>query len=153
MCVCVCVFISKGEKRKHLVLGAGRKPVFMEHGEEARRAFRPWQCDKLHINWAKRKFTRQFSVKMSHHLNVKIGATKMGFPGGTSGKEPTHQCRRLKDTGLTPGLGRSLGGGHGNPLQYSCLEYPMGRGAWWATVHGVTKSQTKPKRISTHTYH
>ena len=45
-----------------------------------------------------------------------------------------------RDTGLIPGLGRSLGRGNGNPLQYSCLGKPMDRGAWWATVHGVTKS-------------
>ena len=44
------------------------------------------------------------------------------------------------DTGWIPGLGRSLGGGHGNPIQYSCLENPMDRGAWWATVHGVAKN-------------
>ena len=44
---------------------------------------------------------------------------------------------------MTPGLGRSPGEGHGNPLQYSCLENPMDRGACWATVHGVTKSQTR----------
>ena len=43
--------------------------------------------------------------------------------------------------GLIPGLGRFNGGGHGNPLQYSCLENPMDRGAWWATDDGVTKSQ------------
>ena len=43
----------------------------------------------------------------------------------------------------------SLGGGHGNPLQYSCLENPMDRGAWRATVHGVTKSRTRLKRLST----
>ena len=47
-----------------------------------------------------------------------------------------------RDSGSIPGLGRSPGGGHGNPLQYSCLENPMDRGAWWATVHRVTKSQT-----------
>ena len=46
------------------------------------------------------------------------------------------------DVGLTPGLGRSPGGGNGNPLQYSCLENPVDTGAWWATVHGVTKNQT-----------
>ena len=40
------------------------------------------------------------------------------------------------DVGSIPGSGRSLGGRHGNPLQYSCLENPMDRGAWWATVHG-----------------
>ena len=46
------------------------------------------------------------------------------------------------DPGSIPGLGRSPGEGNGNPLQYSCLENPMDRGAWWATVHGVAKSQT-----------
>ena len=45
----------------------------------------------------------------------------------------------LRDLGAIPVWGRSPGGGHGNPLQYSCLENPMDRGAWWATVHGVTK--------------
>ena len=43
------------------------------------------------------------------------------------------------DTGSIPGSGRSPGGGNGNPLQYSCLEDPLDRGAWWATVHGITK--------------
>ena len=47
-----------------------------------------------------------------------------------------------RDAGLIPGLGRFPGGGPGNPLQYSCLENPMDRGAWWATVHGVAWSQT-----------
>ena len=45
------------------------------------------------------------------------------------------------DLGSTPGSGRSPGGGHGNPLQYSCLDNPMDRGAWWAIVHRVTQSQ------------
>ena len=45
-------------------------------------------------------------------------------------------------TGSNPRSGRSPGGGHGNPLQYSCLENPMDRGAWWATVHGDVESQT-----------
>ena len=47
-----------------------------------------------------------------------------------------------RDAGLIPGLGRSPGGGNGNPLQYSCLEISMDRGAWWAIVHGVAKSRT-----------
>ena len=54
----------------------------------------------------------------------------------------------LRDTGSTLGLGRSLGGGHGNPLHYSCLENPIGRGAWWATVHRIAKSWTRQKRLS-----
>ena len=48
----------------------------------------------------------------------------------------------IRNTGSVPRLGRSPGGGHGNPLSYSCLENPMDRGAWQATVHEVTKSQT-----------
>ena len=48
-------------------------------------------------------------------------------------------ARDTRDTCLIPGLGRSPGGGHGNPLQYSCQENPMDRGAWWATVHRVAE--------------
>ena len=63
----------------------------------------------------------------------------MSFPGSSTGKESA--CN-TGDLNLFPGLGRSSGGGHGNPLQRSFLENPMDRGAWWATVHGVTKSWT-----------
>ena len=51
----------------------------------------------------------------------------------------------IREKGSIPGWGRSLGGGHGNPLQNSCLENPMNRGAWQAAVHEVTKSQTGPE--------
>ena len=54
----------------------------------------------------------------------------------------------LRDSGLIPGSGRSPGGGNGNPLQYSCLENPMDRGAWQAIVHGVAKNQTWLKQLS-----
>ena len=66
------------------------------------------------------------------------------FPDGTSGKEPACQCRSCKDAGSIPELGRSPGGEHGDLLQYSCLENSMGRGAWWAIVHGDTNSWTQP---------
>ena len=56
-----------------------------------------------------------------------------------------------KDAGLIPGSRRFPGGGHGNPLQYSCLEHSMDRVAWWATVHRVSKSQSRLKQLSTHT--
>ena len=56
----------------------------------------------------------------------------------------------LRDVGLLSGLGRSPGGGHGNPLQYSRLENPMDKGAWQATVHVVTKSHTRPKQLGMH---
>ena len=58
-------------------------------------------------------------------------------------KNPPANAGDVRDMGLIPELGRSPGGGHGNPLHYSCLENPMDRGAWWATVHRVTKSRTK----------
>ena len=61
----------------------------------------------------------------------------MGFPGGADGKE--FACI-MGDLCLVPGLERSPGVGHGNPLQYSCLENPRGRGAWWARVHEVPES-------------
>ena len=64
----------------------------------------------------------------------------LGFPGGSDSKESA--CN-AGDLGSVPGLGRSPGEGNGYPLQYSCLENPMDRGAWRATVHGVTKSQTR----------
>ena len=76
----------------------------------------------------------------------------MGFPGGANGKEPACQCRRRRDAGSIPGLGRSPGGEHGNPFQYSCLENPMDRGAWVDTVHRVTQSWTLLKRLSMHAY-
>ena len=64
----------------------------------------------------------------------------MDFPVGSSGKESACNAGYTGDLGSIPGLRRSPGGGHGNPLQYSCLEDPMDGGAWWAKVHGVTKS-------------
>ena len=61
------------------------------------------------------------------------------FPGGTVVKNLPANAGDTEDLSLVPGLGRSSGGGTSNPLQYSCWENPMDRGAWWATVHGVTK--------------
>ena len=65
---------------------------------------------------------------------------KTGLPCSSNGKE--FSCN-AGDQGSIPGLGRSSGEGNGNPLQYSCLENPMDRGDWQATVHGVAKSQTQ----------
>ena len=64
----------------------------------------------------------------------------MGFPGGSVVKNQPGNAGDIRDMGSIPGSGRSPGGGHGNPLQYACLENPMDRGAWTATVHGVAKS-------------
>ena len=65
--------------------------------------------------------------------------TTEGFPGGSNGKESAYNAR---DPGSIPGSRRSPGEGNGNPLQYSCLENSMDRGAWQATVHGIAESDT-----------
>ena len=67
------------------------------------------------------------------------------FLGSSDGKEST--CN-LEEPDSIPGSGRSPGGGPGNPLQYSCMENPMDRGAWWPTVHRVTQSRTGLNRLS-----
>ena len=63
-------------------------------------------------------------------------------------KNPPAKAGDIRDTGSIPGSGRSPGRGHGNPLHYSFMENPMDRGAWWATVHRVSKSWTKLKPLS-----
>ena len=73
----------------------------------------------------------------------------LGFSDGSGGKESA--CN-AGDLGSIPGLGRSPGEGNGNPLQYSCLENPMDREAWWATVQGVAKSRTRLSDL-TFTFH
>ena len=81
---------------------------------------------------------------MTTHYNTKAlpEAKDVGFPDGASQMASAGDS---KDLGSIPGLGRSPGGGHGNPLQYSCLENPVDRGSWWATVHRATKSWTQLK--------
>ena len=66
-------------------------------------------------------------------------------------KNPPANAGDIKDAGLIPGLGRCPGGGHGNPLLYSCLENSMDRGAWGPIVHGVAQSWTRLKRLNMHT--
>ena len=73
-------------------------------------------------------------------LRLNLASSEKGFPGGSDAKESNCNGGNL---GLIPGLGRSPGGGHGNPLQYACLENPTDRGAWPATIHRVAKLQTQ----------
>ena len=77
-------------------------------------------------------------MKHNYHTQ-RILKGLMGFPGGSDGKESA--CN-AGDLGLIPGLGRFPGERNGYPFQYSCLENPMDRGAWWVAVYGVAKSWT-----------
>ena len=67
-------------------------------------------------------------------------------------KNPSVNAEDIRDMGLIPVSGRSLGEGHGNPLQYSCLENPMDRAVFWDTVHRVSKSRTWLKQLNIHAY-
>ena len=74
--------------------------------------------------------------------------TLWAFPSGSVGKESACNAGEARDMGLISGSGRSPGEGHSNPLQCSCLENPLDRGAWLVAVHGVAKSQTQLKQLS-----
>ena len=76
------------------------------------------------------------------YVQQKVTILIQGFPGRAMVNNLPANAGEARDSGSIPGLGRSPGEGDGNPLQYSCLENPMDRGAWWATVHGVAKNQT-----------
>ena len=72
-------------------------------------------------------------------MRLNMGKGFMGFPGGSVVKNLPAKAGNAGDVGLISGSGRSPGGGNGHPIQYSCLGNIMVRGAWWATVHRVTK--------------
>ena len=77
--------------------------------------------------------------------------SSMLLPWWLSSREYSYQCRRHRRCKFNPWVRRSLGVGNGNPLQYSFLEYPMDRRAWWATVHNGHKELATTKRLSMHT--
>ena len=85
-------------------------------------------------------------TRRSYFFFARVGGVGH-FPGGSAGETSAYNAR---DIGWISALGRCSGGGHGNPPQYSCLENPMDRGAWQATVHGVAKSRTQLKGRSMH---
>ena len=84
--------------------------------------------------------TKSAQIQNELHLYTNLGLQVLGFPGGSDSKE--FACN-MGDPSSIFGSGRSPGEGHDNPLRYSCLENPMDRGAWLATVHRITMSQTR----------
>ena len=103
----------------------------------------PWAKDDGHFSTK----IDTSSSKLSSIFIYEVNKEDKGFPGGSDGKESA--CN-AGDLGSVPGLGRSPGGGHGNPLQYSCLENPMDGGVRWATIHGVAESDTTEMTCHTH---
>ena len=88
-----------------------------------------------------------FLKTINHKRNTRVYFLYPGFPGGSDSRDSA--CN-AGDLGSIPGSWRCPGGGHGNPLQSSCLENPMDRGVWWVAVHRVAKSQSWLKWLSTH---
>ena len=86
--------------------------------------------------------TKWLKLSLYHHF--------VSFSHGPSGKEPPANARNIRYSGLIPGLGKIPWRKAWQPLQYSCLENPMDRGVWQATVHGVAKSLTQLKQLSMH---
>ena len=84
--------------------------------------------------------TITYNITVIHFTYISLHG---GFPGASVVKNPPANTGAVEDEDFIPGLGRSLGRGNGNLLHYSCLHNPMDREAWWATVYGVTKSQTQ----------
>ena len=122
-----------------LILGLGRFPgkgyPLQYSGLENSVDYSAWGCKESDsTEW------------LSLHFTIVL----QGFPAGSVGKEFTFNALDAGDMGSIPGSGRSPGEGHGNPLQYSCQENPMDRGAWLTTDHGVTKSWTWLKRLNMH---
>ena len=97
-------------------------------------------CDPMEAVMLPFTFFLLLSSKNKHSAS-RVSLVVMNLPAN---------ARDVIDAGSILGSGTSPGGGHGNPLQYSCLENSMDRGAWWATVHGVTKSQIQLKRLTMH---
>ena len=106
------------------------------HGQRSLAGYSPWGRQESDT-------TEHTHTDIDTHVTLKnlffflVSAPRvLGFPHSSVGKESV--CNAGEPASI-PGSGRSPGEGNGNPLQYSCLEIPMGRGTWWATVHGVTR--------------
>ena len=116
-------------------------PVFLpgkSHGQRSLAGYRPWACKESDM-------TEWLNNNYSSLLLLII----LLLPWGLSSQEFACNAGAAGDLDSIPGSGRSPGGGHGYPLQYSCLENPMNRGAWQAIVHRVAKSQTWLKQLNT----
>ena len=98
-------------------------------------------------HWAPVVQTHDFLLNMPCRGSSLFSFSCLYFPGGANGKEPACRCRRHKRWGFNPWSGRSPGRENGNPLQDSCLENPMDRGAWWAIVHRTEHMEPYSQRL------
>ena len=116
------------------------------HAFTAKGTIPGWETKTLQAAWKSQKEKKSSSAG---RVRNKAALSCMGGFTGVSAVRIHLQCRSHRKCRLNPGLGRCPGGGHSDSLQYCCLENPMDRGAWQATVHMVTKSQTWLKQLGT----
>ena len=131
--------------QKSLIQSLGWEDL-LEEGMAAHSSILVWR-----ILWTEESGRLQFMGPQRVRLDwitISVG----GFPGELVVKNPLANARNVRDMASIPGSGRSPGGRHGNPLQYSCLEHPIDRGAWRATLHRVAKSWTRLKQLSMHAH-
>ena len=132
----VCCTASLVTSRHHLQRHSWHQvPCCMPHWEVTQGSGR--KTCFLWVSWGNQEYLKTVPVtgSMLNKNNTKQPMTE-GFPGGSVAKNSPASAGEV---GSISDLGRPRGGGNSNPLQYSCLENPMGRGAWWTAVHGVTK--------------
>ena len=117
-------------------------PAYIEHCKFLRVKYsddrRKWPSDGNMTKKRNQDFICEYIIRV------------LGFPSGLVVKNPPANAGDLRDVDSITWSGRSPGGWHGNPLQYSCLENLTDRGTWWVTVHGVTQRLTWPKWLSMH---
>ena len=132
VCVCMCFMKSQWNQNQNLIL-------LQEISRERELIPRFFSFEGEVKNYISCEDRLICDVSIKNAYDIVYSSIK-GSPGGSDGKESA--CN-VGDLGSIPGLVRSPGGGHGNPLQYSCLENSHGQGAWQAAVHGVAKIQTQ----------
>ena len=112
-----------------------------KEGTHSKRSILPW-CQKQTRECVQSCFSHVWlsATLWTIACQASLSMDSPGFPGGSDGKSVCQQCGR---PGIDPWAGKIPREGNGNPLQYSCLDNPTDGGAWWATVHGVAKSQTR----------
>ena len=137
VCVCVCVCVKLSLPRiKSIRLYQFTFPAAVQEGSLFSTSFQAFVCRFFEDGHSDRcEVIPHWSFDL-HFCN-----NELGFPGGSEIENLSARAGNDRDAGYIPGSERSPGGGNGHLLQY-CLENPMGRGAWWATVHRLAKSWT-----------
>ena len=164
MCVCTSVHIytfGEGKLNCHLIFHLPVTEMPSRHwvcsnlsttsGQALREGFSVWEFNtaQLSFSWCSLGWKDKTRLITESSEILFLNNARWASQVALVVKNLPDNAGDLSDVGSIPGLGRCPGGGHGTPLQYSSLENAMDRGAWWATVHGVTEGQTRLKCLST----